>query len=137
MKGVSSAAIAERKQLTKANRKAFLSHFIINPFIDNFNSCIAFFATECTLKVYTWRNKMNATVLDLRKNMKDVIAALNRNEKVTLSYRGRKKAVIVPCSDKDQTGIATADHSAFGMWQDRENIADVNEYVRTLRKGRF
>ena len=40
---------------------------------------------------------MNASVLDLRRNMKDVIAALDRNESVTLTYRGRRKASIVPC----------------------------------------
>lgn len=78
---------------------------------------------------------MNATVLDLRKNMKDVIAALNRNEKVTLSYRGRKKAVIIPCENKEAT--SASEHSAFGMWKDREDISDVDNYVRTLRKGRF
>jgi len=79
---------------------------------------------------------MIATILDLRKNMKDVIAALNRNEKVTLTYRGRKKAIIVPCND-EKKNVSSTDHQAFGIWQDREDIADVGDYVRTLRKGRF
>lgn len=79
---------------------------------------------------------MKATVLDLRKNMKDVIAALNRNEKVTLTYRGRKKAIIVPCED-NKTNASTANHLAFGMWKERKDISEVEDYVRTLRKGRF
>ena len=29
--------------------------------------------------------------------MKDVLAALDRNEKVNLTYRGKQKAVIIPC----------------------------------------
>jgi len=31
---------------------------------------------------------MNATVLDLRKNMKRILAAIDRNQRVTLTYRG-------------------------------------------------
>ena len=79
---------------------------------------------------------MNASVLDLRKKMKDVIAALDRHEKVTLTYRGRKKAVIVPCDDETKN-VAAEDHAAFGMWQDRKDMDNVDDYVRNLRKGRF
>jgi antitoxin (DNA-binding transcriptional repressor) of toxin-antitoxin stability system len=78
---------------------------------------------------------MNATVLDLRKNMKDVLAALDRNEKVTLTYRGRKKAVIIPC-DNDEKQIPVKEHPAFGIWADREDMKDVSKFVRNLRKGR-
>jgi prevent-host-death family protein len=79
---------------------------------------------------------MKATVLDLRKNMKDVLAAIDRNEQVTLTYRGRKKAVIVPCADAAETKSA-ADHPAFGMWSDRDDCNDVDAFLRNLRKGRF
>lgn len=79
---------------------------------------------------------MNATVLDLRKNMKDVIAAIDRNEQVTLTYRGRRKAIIIPCPDATETKSA-ADHPAFGMWADRNDLDDVDTFVTNLRKGRF
>jgi antitoxin (DNA-binding transcriptional repressor) of toxin-antitoxin stability system len=79
---------------------------------------------------------MNATVLDLRRNMKGVLAALNRSETVTLTYRGRKKAVIVPC-DREQVERKVSEHPAFGMWADRSDMANVQAYVRTLRKGRL
>ena len=79
---------------------------------------------------------MNATVLDLRRNMKGVLAALNRHERVTLTYRGRKTAVIVPC-DQKPVRCPITEHPAFGMWADRADLADVNAYVRGLRKGRF
>ena len=29
------------------------------------------------------------------------------------------------------------DHEAFGMWRDRKDMADVDVYVRNLRKGRL
>jgi len=78
---------------------------------------------------------MEATVLDLRRNMKDVLAALNRNERVTLTYRGRRKGVIVPCEGNTERPSVSR-HAAFGMWQDRDDIADVDGYVRDLRRGR-
>jgi antitoxin (DNA-binding transcriptional repressor) of toxin-antitoxin stability system len=79
---------------------------------------------------------MNATVLDLRRNMKRVLAAIDRNEAVTLTHRGRKKAIIVPCQQA-QAERRVDEHPAFGMWADRDDMADVAAYVRKLRKGRF
>ena len=79
---------------------------------------------------------MNATVLDLRTNMKDIIKALNRNEEVTLTYRGKKKAVIVPCKEETDV-ISASEHLAFGIWKNRDDLEDVERHVRNLRKGRF
>ena len=78
---------------------------------------------------------MNATVLDLRKNMKRILRAIDCNERVVLTYRGRKKAYIVPCREQDQRQSAS-EHPAFGMWKDRKDMADVESSVRNLRKGR-
>lgn len=78
---------------------------------------------------------MNATVLDLRKNMRGVMAALERNEQVTLTYRGRKKAVIIPCEEAAQTKSA-AQHPAFGISKDHQDIDGVDGFVRQLRQRR-
>jgi prevent-host-death family protein len=77
---------------------------------------------------------MKATLLDLRRKTGDILAALDRNERVTLTKRGRKTAVIVPLQAETRPSVAS--HAAFGMWRDREDMADVDEYVRALRKGR-
>ncbi len=77
---------------------------------------------------------MQATVLDLRRNTRDILAALERNERVTLTNRGRKQAVIVPCTEKHRS--LSAAHPAFGIWKDRDDLADVAGHVRRLRKGR-
>ena len=65
-----------------------------------------------------------------------IFTALNRNEKVTLTYRGKKKAFIVPCSE-EESKFSALEHPAFGMWRDRDDLSDVDSYVRSLRKGRF
>ena len=79
---------------------------------------------------------MEASILDLRKNMKKIMSALERNERVTLTRRRRKMAVIVPAGEKQARKIKAADLAAFGMWADREDMQDVSAYVRELRKPR-
>jgi antitoxin (DNA-binding transcriptional repressor) of toxin-antitoxin stability system len=78
---------------------------------------------------------MNASILDLRKNMKSVLSAIERNEQVTLTYRGNKKAVIISCNDKRER-IPASEHPAFSMWANHSGLEDVNGYVRKIRKGR-
>jgi len=77
---------------------------------------------------------MEASILDLRKHMSKVIAAIDKNEKITLTYRGKEKAVIVPIKAKVSSDLTK--HKAFGMWADRDND-DVEAELRAMRKGRF
>ena len=79
---------------------------------------------------------MEASVLDLRKNMSKVMSAINRRERVTLTHRGRRKAVIVPFTEGKQSRVKVADLPAFGMWKDREDLADVEAVVRQMREPR-
>ena len=80
---------------------------------------------------------MRASILDLRRRMAEVLRALDRNEPVTILYRGREKAILVPKGSAQQAPLAAKDHSAFGMWSDRKDMEDVAAYVQRLRKGRF
>lgn len=77
---------------------------------------------------------MKATLLDLRRNLAKILAAIERNETVTISRRGREFAEIVPKLKPEATII---DSPAFGMWKDREEIRDPAAYVTQSRKGRF
>jgi hypothetical protein len=79
---------------------------------------------------------MKATVLDLRRRMPDVLKALDRNEPVTLLHRGKVKGVITPRPASGSKTRKVAEHPAFGIWKDREDLRDVDLHVRTLRKGR-
>ncbi len=81
---------------------------------------------------------MKATFLDLRRRMSEVLQALDRNERVTIFYRGRKRAILVPAGG-DTAGsepVSASAHPAFGMWADREGLDDVAAHVRDLRQGR-
>ena len=79
---------------------------------------------------------MEASILDLRRRMRDVLRALDRNEAVTILYRGKKKAVLRPAGTATKCCASVTGHAAFGMWKDREDLEDVAAAVRVLRKGR-
>jgi len=78
---------------------------------------------------------MKASVTDLRRRMKDVLRALERNESVTLFYRGKPKGIIHPIAES-KPAVKVTEHPAFGMWKDRKDLRNVDAFVRTLRKGR-
>ena len=78
---------------------------------------------------------MKATIVDLRYRMKDVLSAVERGESVTVLYRGKPKARILPIAKKP--GGKLAESEVFGMWKDRKDLRDVPGYIRKLRQGRF
>jgi hypothetical protein len=79
---------------------------------------------------------MKASILDMRRRMRSILDALERNEPVTIFYRGKEKGVILPSGQGKRPRGAVADHPAFGMWKDRDDLADVEQFVRQLRAGR-
>lgn len=80
---------------------------------------------------------MKATFVDLRTKSSEIIEALERNESVTILYRGQPKAVMQPLTQLEQACARTRDHAAFGLWKDRDDLENVPDVVRTLRRGRF
>ena len=77
---------------------------------------------------------MEASFLDLRKHSRDILRALERNESITLLYRGKPKAVITPIATAPK--VHAEDTAGFGIWSDRPEMDDATEYVRSLRERR-
>ncbi len=77
---------------------------------------------------------MEASFLDLRRRTKAILAALDRHEAVTITYRGRPRAVMTPLPAKP--GRSIVEHPAFGMWADRRDLADPVKAVREMRRSR-
>ncbi|HPA21576.1 MAG TPA: type II toxin-antitoxin system prevent-host-death family antitoxin [Verrucomicrobiae bacterium] len=77
---------------------------------------------------------MEATILDMRRNPKKILDAIERNESVTLTRRGKSVARIEPIGGSKRP--SAAEHEAFGMWANRDDMADPSAYVREMRKGR-
>ena len=77
---------------------------------------------------------MQAAILDLRRNTRGILSALARNERIVLTNRGKKQGYIISCGATERRSVL--EHPAFGMWKDRQDMENVAEYVRNLRKGR-
>jgi len=80
---------------------------------------------------------MNATIVDLRYNMKHVLRAIDRGETVTVLYRGKERAKLTPIAPPPSGRVPkTKDQPLFGLWKDREDMSDPASYVRSLRLPR-
>ena len=76
---------------------------------------------------------MQATILDLRYKMKDILKALDKREKVRILYHGKEKGTIIPAQNKLHKKICK--HPFFGM-RVKESVS-VNRIMDELRKGRY
>ena len=81
---------------------------------------------------------MEMTAKELRSKVGAALACVDRGETVTITYRGKPKAQLVGVNRNQKRPTAGEEEhmAAFGMWRDRDDLADVPAYVRGLRKGR-
>ena len=78
---------------------------------------------------------MNATcsIKHLRQHTREILDLAEIGNEILITYRGKKKAKVVPLS----IGKKTLEDTAFGIWADRKDIEkDSKEYVFNIRKGR-
>jgi antitoxin (DNA-binding transcriptional repressor) of toxin-antitoxin stability system len=64
--------------------------------------------------------------------MKDVLRAIDRGETVSVLYRGKERARLVPVPEEKP--IRAEDTPACGMWKDRKDMADPVAYIRRMRE---
>lgn len=76
---------------------------------------------------------MQASIVDLRYKMKDILRALERRETVTILYHGKVKGKIVPAERNAEPRVSA--HPFFGMRA--KDARPVEEVVDELRGGRF
>ena len=77
---------------------------------------------------------MVVTTKELRIQPGKIIEQVVHGEEVTVTFRGKALARIVPVGSgrsKSQDEV-----EIFGMWKDSENSLSVDDAVRDLRKGR-
>ena len=77
---------------------------------------------------------MFVTLKELKIQPGRIVSAVEGGTEVIVTVRGVPTAKIIPIKNhKSETDF---DASAFGIWADRDDIEDVDGYVRNLRKGR-
>jgi prevent-host-death family protein len=77
---------------------------------------------------------MKVTTKELRIQPGKIIDHVAKGQEITITYRGKALAKIVPLKKEDQTSQQNA--TSFGMWKEHSLEAPVEEHVRELRKGR-
>ena len=78
---------------------------------------------------------MQATAKDLRFHSKELLNTVSRGEEVVITYRGKPCAKLVPIDNEEKTTAQPND--LFGIWKNNDKTEDVENYIRTVRKGRF
>ena len=76
---------------------------------------------------------MNASIVDLRYKMNEVLKALDRREKVTILYHGKTKGTIIPVEAK--IAMKVEEHPFFNMA--RKHGSSVAKQMEELRGSRF
>ena len=76
---------------------------------------------------------MQATIVDLRYKMNQVLKALERNETVSVLYRGKLKGVLSPATTTSAAKVSG--HSFFGCRKDAQSVQEVMEHMRGGRHG--
>jgi prevent-host-death family protein len=80
-------------------------------------------------------NRVEVTTKQLRIQPGRIISRVNKGQEITITYRGKACAKIVPLTRKNSR--RDDEDELFGMWKNREDIKDVDQYVRHMRKGRI
>jgi antitoxin (DNA-binding transcriptional repressor) of toxin-antitoxin stability system len=76
---------------------------------------------------------MLTTAKELRFNTSAIFERLDMGEEITITYRGKAKAKLVPFEKESATAISKQS-KLFGIWKDKE--MDVDGYIRNIREAR-
>ena len=79
-------------------------------------------------------NVMYVTLKELKKQPGRYVSIAGDGKKIIVTDRGVPKAQIIPLEQQAESKVSKPEF--FGMWADREDMKDVDAYVRNLRKGR-
>jgi len=79
---------------------------------------------------------MEITTKQLRIQPGRIISQVSNGLDVTITYRGKPRAKIIPIKSKETVTIKDTDDELFGMWKNRDDIDNVEKFVRNMRKGR-
>jgi prevent-host-death family protein len=90
----------------------------------------------CILYVGTFEEVcMEITAKELRGKPTQIIEQASRGTEVVITVHGKKMAKLVPYMAKGKANTNDEDE-IFGIWKDRDDQESVDNYIRSIRKGR-
>ncbi len=78
---------------------------------------------------------MVVTTKELRLNASRILKKVQQIGSVTVTLRGKPVAKLTAL--KQGQVVHAADHPAFGMWADREDMKDVHAWLKKIRTPRY
>ena len=79
---------------------------------------------------------MEVSTKQLRMEPGRIIAQVHNGQTITITYRGKPVAKMVPLALRHETNSVDTKGELFGLWKDRNDMKDVEGYLRKARKGR-
>ena len=79
---------------------------------------------------------MEITTKQLRAQPGRILSQVNNGLDVTITYRGKPSAKIIPITKRESANIDDTCDELFGIWKGRKEIENVEKYIRNMRKGR-
>ena len=80
---------------------------------------------------------MKATAKEHRVHSKELLDAVSMGEDVVITLKDKPCARLVPYEKNDKPTVQDGKNDLFGIWADRIDIESIEEYVQSLRKGRY
>ena len=78
---------------------------------------------------------MVVTAKQLRVEPGRIISQAESGQEITITYRGKPRAKIVPLTGK-KIDFEDQGSELFGIWKNRKDMSNVDQFVRKLRRGR-
>jgi len=79
---------------------------------------------------------MVITTRQLRLEPGRIMSQVSKGQEITVIYRGKPRAKIIPINAGKIPFSQGPENELFGIWKDRQDTADVEQFVRNIRKGR-
>ena len=79
---------------------------------------------------------MVITTKQLRLEPGKIMSQVSNGQEITVTYRGKPRAKIIPINTRRIPVSQEPDNELFGIWKDRKDMANVEQFVRSIRKGR-
>jgi len=79
---------------------------------------------------------MEVTTKQLRLEPGRIMSQISNGQEITVTYRGKPRAKIIPINAGKIPVSQEPDNELFGIWKDREDITNVEQFARSIRKGR-
>ena len=79
---------------------------------------------------------MEITTKQLRIEPGRIISQVINGQDITITYRGKPSAKIIPIADRRTYETEDSNDELFGLWKDRKEMENVEQYIRNARKGR-